>query len=66
MLRRRCSSSGCGDEMLMNVEQALAEQQRLRLAGREEWPGQILRRHGHVEPDHLAVALAEQRLADVS
>ena len=48
----------------MNVEQTLAEQ--LRLAGSEQWPGRILLRHGHVQPDHLAAALAEQRLADVS
>ena len=48
-----------------HVEQALAEKQRLRDAGQDEWLGQILLRHGHVRPDDLAEALAEQSLIEV-
>ncbi len=48
------------------VEQALAEQQRLREAGVDEWLGQILLRNGHVDPDHLAAALAQQPLTHAS
>ena len=49
-----------------HVEQALAEQHRLREAGIDEWLGQILLRQAHVHPDDLAAALAEQRLVDAS
>ena len=48
-----------------HVEQALAEQQRLREAGTDAWLGQILLRQGHVDPDDLAAALAEQPFVDV-
>ncbi len=48
-----------------HLEEALAEQQRLREAGTDEWLGQILLRHGHVHPDDLATALAEQEVIEV-
>jgi hypothetical protein len=43
-----------------NVESALEEQRCIRARGDDEWLGQILLRHEHVDPDHLASALAEQ------
>ena len=48
------------------LEKALAEQQRLREAGTDEWLGQILLRHGPVHPDDLAAALAEQEVIEVA
>ncbi len=49
-----------------HVDEALAEQQRLREAGTNEWLGQILLRHGYVDPDDLAAALGEQPLSEAT
>ena len=46
------------------VDQASAEQERLRAAGHDIWLGHILLRWGHVKPEHLTKALAEQELED--
>ena len=48
-----------------HVEHALAEKQRLRDAGQDEWLGQILLRNGHVRPEDLAAVLDEQNLIEV-
>ena len=37
-----------------HVDAALAEQERLRQDGIDEWLGQILLRQGHIDPDDLA------------
>ena len=42
-----------------HVDAALAEQERLRQEGIDEWLGQILLRQGHVDPHDLAAVLAE-------
>ena len=47
------------------VEQALAEKQRLRDAGQDAWLGQILLRNGHVRPEDLAAVLDEQNPIEV-
>ncbi len=49
-----------------HVEEALAEQRRLREAGIDEWLGQILLRRGHVDRAALAAALAELSLLDAA
>lgn len=48
------------------VEEGLAEQERLRAEGVDEWIGQILLRHGYVDADHLAAALANHPLTDAA
>ena len=48
------------------VEQALAEQRRLREAGQDEWLGQILLRNEHITPEQLAAALTDQPLDEAS
>lgn len=46
-----------------HVEAAVEEQRQICLAGGDEWLGQILLRHAHVDPERLAATLAAQPLS---